>query len=91
MKTEYIYLIIVIFVIYRFIIRPIRQDLNSGTTKKVVQKESDTLTPQEKGKKFEDFVVKRFQSEKFYKLKEWRGDKYLAGHFYYNLLDESLN
>lgn len=36
-------------------------------------------TPQEKGKLFEEFVVKRFKSESFYKLKEWRGDKYIDG------------
>ena len=93
MRPEYVIIIVIIFVIYRFVIRPFRQGLKSGSSKKIVikepvktvnkkpfpKKESEILTPQEKGKKFEDFVVRRFQSEKFYKLKEWRGDKYLDG------------
>ena len=36
------------------------------------------LTPEEKGKKFEEWVVKRL-SRDYFTIKEWRGDKYVDG------------
>lgn len=39
----------------------------------------DYNSPEAKGKRFEEYVVRKFQAEKFYNLKEWRGDKYVDG------------
>jgi hypothetical protein len=40
---------------------------------------ADSNSPEAKGKRFEEFVVRKFQAEQFYTLKEWRGDKYVDG------------
>jgi hypothetical protein len=37
-----------------------------------------SLEPEEKGRKFEDWVVRKFNT-KFFVLKEWRGDKSVVG------------
>jgi len=93
--------LILVWVIYRKIIRPFRQGLRGETSVKrtisMVSKSSkndadlqhkvykkpktatDSTNPEAKGKRFEEFVVRKFQSEQFYTLKEWRGDKYVDG------------
>jgi hypothetical protein len=82
-------------IIYRAVIRPFRQGLKEDTSskKQVNRKQApnqrketprpqskvDNSSPENKGKRFEEYVVRKFQAEKFYTLKEWRGDKYVDG------------
>jgi hypothetical protein len=95
MREEYLIVGLAIFlVVYVFVIRPFRKGYRGeGVSKKAKTKikhkqtsssktrDDDNLTSKEKGDRFEEFVVKRFSSEKFYKLMEWRGDKYVDGIF----------
>lgn len=91
----FVFVVLIAWVFYRKIIRPFRQGLKGETvTKQHTPKKSeagqqrgtvkqpssgDTNSPEAKGKRFEEYVVRKFQSEKFYTLKEWRGDKYVDG------------
>lgn len=59
---------------------PVQQQA-ADQPKSTVQQPStvDYNSPEAKGKRFEEYVVRKFQAEKFYTLKEWRGDKYVDG------------
>lgn len=41
-------------------------------------RETTTLTTEEKGRKFEEWVAKRFSPD-YFTIREWRGDKYVDG------------
>jgi hypothetical protein len=58
------------------------QDLKDANV--LAQKESPVLTPEEinkkKGDDFEKFVIEKFDN-KYFKCKNWRGDKFVPSHF----------
>ena len=83
------------YIARRYFIKPFKEGYNKPNPKLSSKKSFDNTTRKnnsnkqheenrvddsvEKGRQFENFVVKRFESEHFYRLKEWRGDKFIDG------------
>ncbi len=87
-------ILILRFILKKFVVNPFKEGYNNSHLKnnrnKKVSKEINEKSESkndfnqnensvEKGRLFEEFVVKRFKSDHFYKLKEWRGDKFVDG------------
>ena len=80
---ELLFLILIGFLVYKFILKPlIVRPFKDGLNKKENPiKLRGTIPPEiakEKGDKFEQYIVKKFNVD-FFKIKEWRSDKYIDG------------